>query len=525
MKKPLKLLSAVLSIILVLSSSGCDYQNSNRPLLYETLTTLVNIDPLLATNDTELHVVYNTYEGLMKFNKAGVLTCGVADSYSVSKDGKTYNFKLKDNLKWSDGRPLTAHDFVFAFKRAVAAETASPYAATLLPIKNVSKILSGKKSIDTIGIVALSSTELEITLDSVNTGFLELLTTPVAMPCNEEFFNSCKGYYGLNKKSVISNGYYSVTAWNDDYCSLKANEEYPLYKSSEINTVYIYFNTEDELFENIEKSEPHFTIPEKSLIDRLYSAQIDVDLTHIGNSVNSLIINPNSQLSQEKILKALMGTVEFEIEKGLTEKYGITRAQSILPSIVDYSAEITCKKATLKDGKALDLFISGCEELNVERIFPAFSIIYLKSDITESIARQIAANWQNIFGVSVNITAVENVENLNVAIRSGSFDAAIMPSTAISASPTAYLQQFTANSTTNLIGFNNKKFDSTVKKMNASFGDDLKELTTKATEIIKNYDYIYPLFVSSKTYSFKADISPQINQRNQMVYFSHLDYN
>ncbi len=525
MKNLLRIISSALILCTLFCVSGCSDPNLNRSLIYETVTNIVNIDPQLATNDTELHIVYNTYEGLMKYNKAGVLTCGVAESYSVSKDGKTYTFKLKETSKWSDGRPLTAKDFLFAFKRAVSKETASPYAANLLPIKNVSKILSGKKSADNIGVMVNGAYELEIQLDSVNSGFLDLLTTPVAMPCNEDFFNSCKGYYGLNEDSVLSNGYYSVTAWNEDYCSLKANEEYELYKSAEIRSAYIYFNSEDELFENIEKDEPDFTILDKSLIDRLSASEINIEPTHIGNVMNSLIINPKSQIAEENILKALMGTVSYEIDNELTVKYGITNAGSILPTIVNYSDEITNKKSTLANDEALDYFIKGCEELGVERIFPTFSIVYISNDITESIAQQIAANWQNIFGVTVNITALQSEEAFNSAISSGAYDAAVMPSKAISASPTAYLQQFTSNSTTNLIGHKNKEFDNAIKKMNSSSGDKLKSATKKAVKLLGEYEYLSPLFVSSKTYYFKEDVIPQINKQNLMVYFSQSSYN
>ena len=113
---------------------GCGSEKGTKSFIYETVMGITNIDPLFATNDTELHIVYNTFEGLMKYDKAGILTCGVAENYSVSNGGKTYTFKLKKDSKWSDGRPLTAEDFEFAFKRAVDPHSQSPYASTLLPI-------------------------------------------------------------------------------------------------------------------------------------------------------------------------------------------------------------------------------------------------------------------------------------------------------------------------------------------------------------------------------------------------------
>ena len=524
MKSINRLLALITVFSLLFCFSGCDEKKGNISFLYETVTGITNIDPQLAVNDTELHIVYNTYEGLMKYNKAGVLTCGVAEEYTVSNNGKTYSFKLKKNAKWSDGRPLTAMDFVFAFRRAVATESPSPYAATLLPIKNVSKILNGKMSPEKISVKALNNHELEINLESVNSGFLDLLTTPVTMPCNEKFFLSCKGYYGLNSKSVLSNGYYRLSTWNEEYCTLKANEEYELYNSSSVGTAYIYFNSEDELFENIQKEEPHFSILSNSMIERLKHTLAPYQFNHIGDTVHSLIINPESLLAEENILKAISSTIKFEISDELKNNYGISAATSILPTIVNFSDEIRFNKNNADSENALDDFIKGCENLKVDKIFPTFSIACLKSETTETIARQVAANWQSLLGVTVNITSFENEEDLSSQIKSGHYDIAIVTNTAFSSSPTAFLQQFTSDSTTNISGFKSKTFDEAVKKMNKSTGEKFAEATKDAAKIINEYEYIYPLFISSKTYYWHSELQQQYNKNNKIVFFSQIDF-
>ena len=523
MKTLTKLFSLLIVLSFILCMCGCEEKNGTKSFLYETVTGITNIDPQLAVNDTELHVVYNTYEGLMKYTKAGVLDCGVAESYTVSNQGKTYNFKLKKDAKWSDGRPLTADDFVFAFRRAVDPQSLSPYAATLLPVKNVSKILKGDKSPEEIAVVAINDHELQINLENLNSGFLDLLTTPVTMPCNEDFFNSCKGYYGLNRKSVLSNGYYRVSAWNEEYCTLKANEEYELYNSSEIGSAYIYFNTEDELFENIEKEEPQFSILNNSMIDRLNKAEIEYKSNNIGNTIHSLIINPDSMLAEENILKALSGTIKFQISDELSHNYGLKAATSILPSTVTYSDKISFNRINTDNEVALDSFLKGCENLEVDKIFPTFSIACINDENTEGIARQIAANWQSIFGVTVNITTFESEDALKDQVNSGVYDVAILTNTAISSSPTAFLQQFTSGSTTNNTKFKSKEFDKAVSKMSKSTGDELFSATKKAAQIINDYEYMYPLFISSKTYYWGEDIEPQYNKNNQIVFFSQIE--
>ncbi len=522
MNKKLKVFTLLLCFSICTCLFGCNNKENGFNFLYETVEKVTNLDPQLAANDTELQVVYNTFEGLMKYDQNNKLICGVADSYSVSKNGLTYNFKIKEDAKWSDGRPLTAYDFEFAFKRAANPETASPYSASLLAIKNLPEALSGKKSHKQIGVTAVSESELKIELSYASSEFLDLLTTPVAMPCNEDFFLSCKGYYGLNEDSVISNGYYHVTSWNEDYCELSSNKNHTSKEISEVSSVYIYFNSEDELFENIEKNEPHFSILDKNMIDRLNNAKISFNATHIGNTVNSLIINPKSNIGEENIMEALIRTAKVTIPEEFGHSYGVSLTNSVLPQIVEFSEEIVCKKTAFsKPEDASELFIIGCENLNIERIFPTFSIMYIDNDINKEFAQQIASEWQNAFGVSVNITAIENEDALISNIEAGSFDAAIIPTKAISDSPTSYLQNFTSKSNTNYIGYKDDDFDNTIKKMNGKTGQDLKKLTKSAVEKLNKCGYFSPLYITSKTYYFKEDLKPSINKHNQKVYFYH----
>ena len=225
MKKSLIL--RILSLLLVFAFlpllQSCE-ADVDEFLIYETVTQIDNIDPQLADNDTEFEIVYNTFEGLFKYDQNGELQNGVISDYTVSPDNLEYTFNISENAVWYDGTPVTADDFVFAFTRAVDSETESPYAYTLYPIKNAQKILNGKKSKSSLGVKSISEKELLIKLEYADTDFIKLLTTPIAMPCNRKFFEKTKGYYGLNAKSILCNGAYYIDSWNDEYSSLEYNK-------------------------------------------------------------------------------------------------------------------------------------------------------------------------------------------------------------------------------------------------------------------------------------------------------------
>ena len=115
-----------LCAVIVLSLFGCEKKHETRNILYETEDVLKTLDPQLAVGDTEQQAVMNLFEGLMRYNADGKIECAAAESYSISKDKKTYQFTLRDNLTWSDGRELTAEDYVFGLRRAVDPETNAP---------------------------------------------------------------------------------------------------------------------------------------------------------------------------------------------------------------------------------------------------------------------------------------------------------------------------------------------------------------------------------------------------------------
>ena len=184
-----------------------------------------SLDPQFAEDESSATVIKNLYSGLMQTDKDGNLSVCTASDYNVSADGLVYTFDLREDNYWffdendddviDDGEyfPVTAADYVFALKRLLDPQMKSPYAKDFACIKNGEKILSGQLSPDDSGIVAKSDTQLEITLDYPCAEFLKLLSTQAAFPCNEEFFLSTKGRYGLDDRSVMSNGPFYVRQW------------------------------------------------------------------------------------------------------------------------------------------------------------------------------------------------------------------------------------------------------------------------------------------------------------------------
>lgn len=195
-----------------------------------------NLDPQLASDPSAVAISKNLYAGLMEYDENGRLKEKLADDYTVSQDGLSYTFYLKEGFKWhalgNYEYPVTADDFVFGFRRLMDPKTASPHSEKYFCIKNAQKAREGKLSPEEIGVNADDDYTITFTLEYPNAEFLYLLAELPAMPCCEDFFITAGGKYGLEAETVCSNGPFFVRYWLHDpygknnYVRLRCNPGY-----------------------------------------------------------------------------------------------------------------------------------------------------------------------------------------------------------------------------------------------------------------------------------------------------------
>lgn len=145
---------------------------------------ILGFDPHYNTDQTSLDIINNIYEGLMR-EVNGEVKHGMAESYTVSNDGKTYTFKIRDT-KWSDGEPVTAADFEYSWKRALDPSKFYYDAPLLYCIQGAEKYNLGKGSVNDVAIEALDNKTLKVTLNEATPYFLSLITKPICMPVRKD---------------------------------------------------------------------------------------------------------------------------------------------------------------------------------------------------------------------------------------------------------------------------------------------------------------------------------------------------
>ena len=192
----------------------------------------------------EAHILRDMLEGLVTYNPKGEAIPGQAAKWEVSDDGKTYRFTLRDGIKWSNGDPVKASDFVFSYRRIMNPETGAKYANILYPILNAEKVNKGQAKVEELGVKAIDDKTLEIKLEQPTPYFIELLTHQTSLPVHpgsvEKF-----GKDFVKPGNMVTNGAYKLAEFvPNSHIKLVKNENYYDAKNVKIDTV-MYYPTPD----------------------------------------------------------------------------------------------------------------------------------------------------------------------------------------------------------------------------------------------------------------------------------------
>ena len=212
MKRWLRFTAAVLAAAFLFALTGCGSSTNSASFTWFVDSIPANLDPQVASAASDVIACENLYGTLVRKDPDGELVPGLCEKWTVSPDGLTYTFTLKDGLTYAAAKGtateygITAEDFVFAFRRIFRADTASPYAVEFSAIQNSAAVLMGLADESSLGVSANGALTLVFRLSERDDNFLAKLAMPGAAPCDEVFFESTRGTYGLTAKTTLSRG-------------------------------------------------------------------------------------------------------------------------------------------------------------------------------------------------------------------------------------------------------------------------------------------------------------------------------
>ena len=228
MKKQLRKLFALCSLSsLIAIQAPLEIFAQENVITLSTNSEPPTIDPSLSTDTTSGSIIDNVFENLTEITPEQEIVPGAAESWEVSEDGLVYTFKIQKDAKWSNGDPVTAKDFEYAWKRMLNPETVSPRANLYYVIKGAEDYNTGKGKVEDVGVKALDDQTLEVTLHTPVAYFLELINHYAFAPVNQKVVESDETWASEAGENYVTNGPFVLSEWNhnSDY-TLTKNDQY-----------------------------------------------------------------------------------------------------------------------------------------------------------------------------------------------------------------------------------------------------------------------------------------------------------
>lgn len=488
-------------------------QNSQTVLNLTETSEIPTMDTVLQRDIVSGNVMNNVFEGLYRQAEEGNIVLGMAaDEPTVSEDGLTYTFKLKEDALWSNGASVTAQDFVFSWKRLVDPET-NALGTHLIEdvVQNASEILAGELKPDELGVTALDDKTLEVQLKKPITYFSNLLTLPVFFPQNEQFVTDMGYEYATSSETLLYNGPFTLNEWDGTGLSwvYQKNEQYwdknavPLQTINvdvikETYTAINLYNNDlvDHImltgeFIELEKRHPELAyIPTSSVYYLKFNQEKDGKPTPLAN-----------KNIRQAIAKAIdkSGFVDKVLQNGSIEADGLVpEGFSFNPENgVDFR-EQSGHLLSYNMQEAVSHFKLGLEELGVESI--SLEIIADDTQIGRDSLVYLQNNLMNALP-ELEITISNKPFYARLASdEEQSYDIQLAGWGADFADPINFLGLFTTNNGNNKTGFSSDYYDSLIENAEKVETSEIERwnLLLQAEESLMKEAIIAPIYQEYK---------------------------
>ena len=508
-----KLISIIMISLIVMLSCACSHEPESpedQLIYYNISSEPFTLDPQIANDAGARLVILNIFEGLVRQDAENNITPGAAESWDISGDRMMYTFHLRDGLQWNDGTALSADDFLYGLKRTLQPETGSPTAGTLYCIKNAEKINKGELDISALGVFATDSKTLIIQLEYPESDFLQLMTTPPAMPCSKQFFEKTAGQYGRDDDKLLTNGAFYVreSGWaHDEYLYLRKNTAY-VGKDKPVPAGVNITIGKDQADICSAISSGIVDCGAISAADKDRADALGFHLTGFGDTVWGISFNMKNDITKNKNFRlGLLSSLDRnKILGGLSESCQPT--ENIIPD----SAELDGKTYRTIAGNVnftpsdnyRQLLDKGLKELKLTA-FPDITILCADDEGTQIIVNNMIQTWNELTGSYINKKPVP-LSDLKDRIADENFDIVIAPLTIEGSTPLSTLELFESESKYNAAALSSQEYDSLTESIRHSLTESSGENIRKAEQYLIDNAVFYPLYTENRYYASAGNV-------------------
>lgn len=434
-----------------------------------------SLDPHLTTGSPDNNIIMNLLEGLTRKDSATLEPKpGVAKSWTISDDGLTYTFELRDNAKWSNGDPVTAEDFVYSWRRALTTSLPNLYAYMMYYIKNAEQYHRGEiTDFSQVGVAALTPLRLQVTLSNPTHFFLQLLDHHSYYPIHRATIEAFGGIDEANSKWIlpgnfVGNGPFKLVDWQlNKVITLDKSSTYWGAENVRLDRVH-FFPIDDQQAEEraFRSGKIHLTNTPQMDIEKIaVYRKNNPEALHIVPTYSSYYYEINvthKPFDDARVRRALAMAIDREsIVKNVT-KAGEVVAYSVIPPDPNGYQPKAYFGYDVDKAKGL-LAEAGYPQ---GKGFPSFSILYNTHDNH----RKVALAVQQMLKTNLNIDVqLENKEwKVYMAARNNlEHDVARAGWLADYTDPSNFFDIFRSYSGNNRTGWGSQKYDDLMKSIEA----------------------------------------------------------
>jgi oligopeptide transport system substrate-binding protein len=426
------------------------------------------LDPTLGAGSLAAPIIADLFSGLLDRGADGVLVPGVAERWEVSEDGRTYTFFLREGLTWSDGRPLTADDFVYSYRRLMDPATASRLVGLFTPVRNARAILARQQPPDALGVSAPDETTLVFELEQRTPYFIELIGNVKVAPVPRHVIEK-EGRSWTRPGTMVSNGAFVLSERvPQSFLRLDKNPRYHAADEVKLDRV-VWHPTQ-----NLATSFKRFRAGELDIVLNFPPGEIDWIRENLAESLHItanlgvyfLVLNAGEPpFDDVRVRQALSLAVDRDAIANRLLRTGVRPAYGfVTPAITGYDGVEIQGRALefpVRQEKARELLAaagySRSRPLQVE-------LVYDTNEENRKVMVAISAMWQAI-GVRTTLSDVE-FRMLNRQVRVRDYQVARWFYIASFDDPYAMLQLFLSNNPNNWPNWKNTEFDELMRASN-----------------------------------------------------------
>lgn len=474
-------------------------------------TPVESLDPQQATDGTSFEVIADYTDGLMQMDADGQAVPAIAESYDLSDDGLTYTFHIRSDAKWSNGTPVTAADFVFAWQRAVDPAVASEYAYMLSDIgqiKNAAEIIAGDMDKSELGVTAVDDTTLQVELNVPVSYFLSLMYFPTFYPVNEEFFNSCGDTFATSPETTLSNGAFILDSYEPAATAFHLTKNADYYDAGRVQLSglnYQVIQDSQQALMSYQTGALDTTLVNGEQVDQVKD---DPEFKTVGAGY-LWYVSPNMdavpELANLNVRLALTMAIDRDAITGDVLKDGSAPTYTAVPPEFaagpdgsDFSAdqEKFADVCTCDATSAADYWTKGLEELGITEL--SLDMVVDADDAPQKVAQVLKEQWETTLpGITVNLV-VEPKKQRVQDMQDGNYQLGLTRWGPDYADPMTYLGMWVSGNSNNYGLWSNADYDAIIDECTTgdlcTDAEGRWERLYDAEQIVMDEAVIFPLY-------------------------------